>query len=327
MKNYYEILGVNRDASQEEIKKAYRALVKRYHPDGNQNSEESKVIFQEITEAYECLSDPEKRERYNNWGHTTYTRHGGQSAWSYTSHTHEGGHHCGGEDHDCDGDCANCQNGHHHAHEKEEDAAPPPGSVRVSVHITYEEMLRGAVKEVEIEGQERCPHCSRGQISGLEDKKEKCPFCKGRGYTTEKRTVKVKLPPRCYHGCFLFLNDVICEGEALKDRTYILIVFIDAKKGYEHRDYHVYSAKQVSFVDLVLGGEIEVDSLEGPVRCSLKPGTRSGSRLRLAGQGLCMPPKVGRRGDHYIELQVEIPSALTAKQESALRAFADAMRS
>ncbi len=344
MKNYYQILGVKRDASQDEIKKAYRALAKKYHPDANENKEEVEKIFQEITMAYKVLSDPGARKQYNTWGHETYTRYAyqtGRSTDSGHAHFHEDGHcgacggghshedgHCGacGEHAHEDGHCGACDE-HNPRYHRPKEEEPAPRSIRSSVYLSYQEMLTGAVKETEITERIPCTHCGQGGQGDLEDKSQKCPYCYGKGYIDRKRKVKVNIPPRCYSGCFFPLQDVLCEGEEVKQDNIVVLVFLSEQDGYERRDYHLYSTKKVNYTDMVLGGEIELSTIEGSIRYILKPATRNGARIRLQGKGLWMPPTLGNRGDQYVTLQVEIPSDLTVRQKEALQAFREAMKS
>lgn len=345
MKNYYQILGVKRNASQEEIKKAYRILAKKYHPDVNEDKEETKKIFQEITVAYKVLSDPEERKKYNAWGHNTYVKYAFQSgyrSYSYeneddrSGHSHEDGHcgACGGHDHEnghcgaCgghgheDGHCGACGR-HGYEHEKE----PSPHFVRTSVRLTYKEVLTGAEKTAEIYEQKVCMYCGgKGTITNSKGGTEKCVRCSGKGQVKKRRQVRVKLPPRCYEGKFFMLDDVLCEGEKVDQKNIVVKILLEEQKEYERTEYHLYSTQKVSFVDMALGGDIAIQTLEGKILYTLKPGTRNGFRVRLAGKGLWMPPKIGLRGDHYVTLEVEIPKALTEVQEKALRAFADTMK-
>lgn len=332
MKDYYQILGVKRNASQEEIKKAYRILAKKYHPDSSGNKDEMKKIFQEITAAYKVLSNPEERKKYNAWGHDTYTKHSFGSNTYYEDahnencggHGHENGHcgSCQGHGHE-NGHCGACDgHRHEHSHEKE----PESHFVRTSVRLTYQEVLTGAKKTAEIYEQKLCRHCKGTNRDVLQDKHGKCPYCGGRGYIKEKRQISVKLPPRCYEGRFFMLKDILCEGEKVEQENIVVRILLEENKAYERTEYHLHSVKKVSFVDMALGGEIDIPTLEGDIKYVLKPGTRNGFRIRLAGKGLWMPPKVGQRGDQYVTLEVEIPGALSKIQEEALRAFADTMK-
>jgi len=312
LKDYYQILGVKRSATQEEIKKAYRILAKKYHPDANKKKNDVKQIFQEITEAYKVLSDPAQREKYDRWGHAAYTKQ--------AAHTNPGSPDYSGED----GHCGACD-----AHKKRKPAKeekPPAGSVRTAVYLNYQEILSGAVKSAKIQVQEPCPHC-RGKGTGLEDKTCRCSHCRGKGYIENTRTVQVKLPPRCYEGRFFHLDDVLCEGEApVPQKNIVVIVLLIDQKGYERRSYHLYTTQTISYMEMVLGGNIEISTIEGTVPYRLEPGTQNGTRIRLAGKGLWMPPMVGNRGDHYVTLQVEIPRSLTPRQKAALQAFQEAMQ-
>lgn len=309
MKNYYEILGVKRDAALEEIKHAYRNLVKKFHPDANNYSEEAKEQFQEISEAYQALSNEESRKQYDSWGHTAYRRYAGR-ANRYTrqedeDYSRESGH------------CGACQT------KKEEEDEPPPHSIRVAVKMSYQELFTGAVKSVEVPLQELCSSCSGEQTSAS----EKCRVCHGKGYVERKQRVKVRIPARTYERCFYPLADVLCEEEEnIFPENIIIIVLLKDQKGFERKNYHLYSTQQVSYMAMALGGEIEIPTIEGVAKYRLEPGTRNGARIRLAGQGLWMPPKIGNRGDLYITLQVEVPRKLNEKQRAALQAFWNTMQ-
>lgn len=310
MKDYFQILGVKRDATTSEIKKAYRKLAKKYHPDANGDNEEIKKKFQEITEAYQVLSDEKARKEYQAWGHETYTEHRKRAAHT---HPHEEGE---------DGHCGACKN--RNPRPKEE--GPPPYSVRTAVHMTYQEVLTGARKRAELRLKEPCPHCQTRSGEALSDKKGKCPHCKGKGYVERMRQVEVDIPPRTYDGCFYHLDDVLCpHEEEVTQKNIVVIVLVDDQAGYIRQGYHLYATKLVGYPEMTLGGEITVDTIDGKALYVIAPGTLNGTRIRLVGQGLWMPPKVGNRGDLYVTLQVEIPQNLTENQRKALEAFRAAM--
>ena len=309
MKNYYEILGVRREATTEEIKRAYRNLVKKFHPDANQDLNEAKELFQEISEAYKVLSDEESRKQYDSWGHTTYQKYAGHAGWQTghenSEYSSENGH------------CGACQ-----GKRDEKENEPPPQSVRVAVNMSYQEVLTGAVKSVEIVLRDPCHSCG-GQSTAL----GKCQVCHGKGYVERKRWVKVRIPSRTYDKCFYPLEDVICEGEEkIPQNNMVVIVLLNDQKEFERKNYHLYSVQQVSYMVMALGGEIEIPSIEGVVKYFLDPGTRNGARIRLAGMGLWMPPKIGNRGDQYVTLQVEVPKKLNSRQKAALEAFWGTMK-
>lgn len=309
MKNYYEILGVKRDATPEEIKHAYRNLVKKFHPDANTQSAEAKEQFQEISEAYQVLSNEESRKQYDSWGHTAYRKYAGRAnryTWQEDEdYSRENGH------------CGACQT------KKEAEDEPPPHSVRVAVKMSYQELFTGAVKSVKVPLQEPCGSCNGEQGTSP----EKCRVCHGKGYVERKQRVKVRIPARTYERCFYPLADVLCEEEEnIFPENIIIIVLLKDQKGFERKNYHLYSTQQVSYMAMALGGEIEIPTIEGVTKYHLEPGTRNGARIRLAGQGLWMPPKIGNRGDLYVTLQVEVPKKLNARQRAALQAFWDTMQ-
>ncbi len=298
MKDYYQILGVRRDASAGEIKKAYRKLAKRYHPDSHQEDEQAKQRFQEISEAYKVLGDEKARKQYNAWGHETYTA----QARHTTRQEGEDGH------------CGACQN--RNPRPKEE--GPPPASIRTAVHMSFEEVLTGATKTIKAKDPIPCPHCEKSR----ENAGATCPYCHGTGIWEKPREALVHIPARTYDGCFYHLEDVLDKGEkAFSRKNLVVVVLVDDQPGYIRQDYHLYSTMEISYPEMVLGGEIQIPTIEGDVRYVLAPGTSNGARIRLPGKGLWMPPKVGNRGDQYVTLQVAIPKQLTKEQQEALRQF------
>ena len=353
MRNYYQILGIRVTASQSDIKKAYRNLMKKYHPDIVKNSKADMKKLQEIMEAYKVLSDVKERKRYDEWGHEGYLKHGKwlfrEHSYTHTStygesHSHEGH----GHDHEhgeCSGDCENCSSGHDHSHEDghcgacgsrgpAERKKPAPGTLRSSVSLTYEETFMGAEKTIELNLRIPCVHC-QGQIYDPEQSPAaKCPYCHGHGYIRKKISVRISLPPRTYEGCFFPLEEILCENEKEKIlaqgvpniKNIVIIILLKDQAGYQRKSCHLYSSKLVEYTDLVLGGTIQVDTIEGPVSYQLPPGTKDGTRIRLEGKGLWMPPTVGNRGDLHITLHVNIPQALNPEQLALLKAFQESPR-
>lgn len=384
-RNYYEILGVPYQADIKTIKKAYRALVKKYHPDGDKANQE---MFHAIAEAYQVLTDPELRRQYHYMGHEAFANSFRKNSWFYQNrsgrkgaaasdphgqndfdgdghcgacgHSHDGtghgsGNHGGSSGQGEDGHCGACEQGRKKASVNDEEI--PPSSIRAAVHLTMEETLKEVLKDVTITYDTVCPHC---QGSGCEPgtEKETCPDCFGQGsrlsFTHDmreeeqvcrtcgglgqvpkqpcsrcrgqktiqiKRLVKVKLPSGSYPRKFFVLDDVVCDDSfQQKLPHYILVVLVDDHPQFTAQDYHLYAKLTVSFTRLALGGTLWVPTIEGPHPFQLSPGTPSGSKIRLPGQGLPVPKKNGGgRGDLYITLNVEIPKNLTAQQEELLR--------
>lgn len=355
MRNYYQILGIRFTASQSDIKKAYRNLMKKYHPDMVKTNKADQKRLQEIMEAYKVLSDKKERKRYDEWGHEGYLKHG---KWLFREHSythtssyssepsHEHSHNHEHSHDDCSGDCNNCGScDHDHSHEDGHCGAcgsrgpakrkkPAPGTIRTSVFLTYEETFMGAEKEVELNLRIPCVHCE-GQIYDPENSPaQKCPYCMGWGYIRKKFPVRVSLPPRTYEGCFFPLEEILCEGEKEKIlaqgvssiKNLVVIVLLSDHPGYTRKSCHLYTDKLVDYADMVLGGTIQIDTIEGTVPCTLSPGTTDGTRIRLEGRGLWMPPNVGNRGDLHATLHVNIPQNLTPEQQALLRAFQDSLR-
>ncbi len=345
MKSYYEILGVEPDATQEQIKSAYRKLAKKYHPDSQDDDPSAKARFQEISEAYAALSDPEQRRKYDYMGHEAYRRTNTQN--SSASYETEDGH------------CGACDLGR-----KKEEEGPPPGSIRMAVRLTLSETLKEVVKPVVFYTKEKCPRCQgddadieyvecpicegkgkRVQFEsswGYKTRREVfcntcrgkgkiprqiCPECHGLGHQEKKWEFEVKVPAGSYERQYFFLEDIVCgEKEKVRQiecggKNLIVVVLLDEDPQFERKGYHLYSACDVDYTTLVLGGKIKVPTIEGDVWHTIPEGTQLNERVRLISRGLVRPKKMGGRGDQYIALNIRIPQNLTERQKEALRVF------
>ena len=308
MRNYYDILGISRDATQEEIKNAYRKLAKKYHPDSS-SDEDSKERFQEIQEAYAVLSNPDKRQKYHYYGHSAYrdTFH----SYDFTHTSSQEHEHCGA----CDGgDCSGGCSGHgengchvHHPH-------PEPDFfkhvVRISVHLEMEETFQTVTKEAVLIEYPSTPIFSASR------------------HTAEKEwKFKVSIPANTYENQLIPLEDVICDGEELihhlhahyPNNLYYVIILVNDRPGYTRKNYHLYMDYTIDFHTLVLGGTIKVPGLNGELLFSVPPGTSPEQRLRFPSEGMNYPPKIGKRGDLYLNLHIRIPKQLTPEQEFAFQ--------
>ncbi|MDO4323504.1 MAG: DnaJ domain-containing protein [Lachnospiraceae bacterium] len=295
MRNYYDILGVSRDATQSQIKAAYRELAKKYHPDSASDNEENKLRFQEIQEAYSVLSDPEKRKQYNACGHEAYrkmnyTRYSSADDWP-SGETREG--HCGA--------CAEGQK-------------PPEDDitlhvVRIAVRLNLEETFESVIKEASYT--EKIPNPAPGALPKYIDKTWR---------------FKVRIPKGSFENQMLPLEAVICEGDELigylrskyPDNFYAVIVLLQDKPGFLRQAYHLFTHFTVDYHTLVLGGTVHIPTLQGDKPFEIPAGTSPEQKLRLPGQGLIQPPKIGGRGDLYVFLHVRIPTELTPAQQAAL---------
>lgn len=347
MKSYYEILGVSEDATQEEIKSAYRKLAKKYHPDSKDDDPTAKARFQEISEAYAALSDPELRRKYDYMGHEAFQKTNNHT----TDYETEDGH------------CGACDLGR-----KKEEEGPPPKSIRMAVHLTLDETLREVVKPVVFYTKEPCPRCQgedadieyvecpvcegKGRRVQFESSwgyktrkevfcntcrgkgkipKEICPECHGLGYQEKKWEFEVKVPAGSYERQYFFLEDIVCSGKekidqiAREDKNLIVVVLLDEDPRFERKGYHLYATADVDYATLVLGGPVKVPTVEGDVWYTIPEGTQMNERIRLVNRGLIRPKKMGGRGDQYITLKIKIPQDLTERQKQALRAFRETL--
>ena len=364
-RDYYEVLGIGKNATEAEIKSAYRKLAKKYHPDLNPGDKAAEEKFKEVNEANDVLSDPEKRKRYDQFGFAGVDPNygAGQSGGGF------GGFGAGGVDlGDIFGDIfgggfggfGGFGGGRTRAN------APRKGhDIQASVILTFEEAAHGCSKKVTINRQETCPDC-QGTGAARGTSPETCPHCGGRGYVmTQQRTpfgvMQSQQPcPHC-GGTGTVIKDPCrtCRGTGKTSTRKTLEVRIPAgidddqnialrgqgdagSNGgpagdvivhvtvrpdpiFQRDGYDVTVRVPITFSQAVLGDEIEVPTVDGRVQQRIPEGTQSGTRFRLRGQGIQYLNGRGR-GDQYVIVDVEIPKKLTRAQREALRAFDDSLK-
>ncbi len=348
-KDYYEILGVSRNASQEEIKRAYRRLARQYHPDLRPGDKKAEERFKEISEAYEVLSDPEKRAIYDAQGHSGLHDRGYQgfsdvedifSAFSDLFEEFLGNF--GGF-------------GSPRAREKR----PQKGSdLSYEISISLEDVYYGKELELEIERYENCKACNgSGLAPGA--KHQYCPTCKGKGYVVHAEGFfrLTTTCPRC-HGAGTFISNPCpkCNGQGrrrarrkikvkvpqgLEEGAILKVpgageaglhggppgdlyihVHVRPHEHFTREGKNLYLEVPISVIEAILGGEIEVPTFEGPIKVSLPKGIQPGDSLAVEGKGL-PDPYGGPPGDLILRFKVEIPKKLTPRQEELLREFAE----
>ena len=358
-KDFYELLGVNKDATDQEIKKAYRKLAMKYHPDKNQGNKDAEEKFKEINEAYEVLSDKEKRANYDRFGPDAYNSTGGFGGGGFSGANFDfddifdmfSGFGSGGG-----------FGGFSSRSSRNTAKMPRKGQdVRIKLSITFEEAAFGIKKEVEIPIEDSCQFC-KGTGAKNGTSKEKCKTCNGEGVIT--KTVRTpfgsmmnqsvctdcngtgeRIIEKCDHcngtGRIKSKKKVSIEIPGGIDDQNILRVSGQGQAGYNggprgdlqvvvavkphqifKRDgYDVRLDMPITFVQAALGDEVEVPTLDGKVKYKIPEGTQSGTTFRLKGKGINVLHSKSR-GDQLITVIVEVPKSLSEKQKEALREYA-----
>lgn len=341
MTEYYEILGVPRNATQAEIKKAFRSLALKYHPDRNPGNKEAEEKFKEINEAYSVLSDPEKRANYDRYGRAEGVGAG------FGAFTGAGF-----------GDIFEDIFGDFFGFTGQRRPRPAKGNdLRYDLEITLEESAFGTEKEINIPKWETCSTCSgsgskpgKGPVGCPQCKgtghirfqqgffsvsktcgscngtgkivTDPCTTCKGDGKVKKVRTLSIKVPPGVDSGSRLRMSgegDPGVYGGPPGD----LYIVIDIRKHpvFLRKGNDIYCQVNISFPQAVLGAEIEVPTLEAPSTLKVPPGTQSGKAFHLRGKGI---PRLGGhgRGDEIVVVNIEVPKHVTQRQRELLEEFA-----
>jgi len=340
-RDYYEILGVPRDATEEEIKKAYRKAAFRHHPDRNRGDKEAEERFKEIAEAYRVLSDPEKRARYDRFGHEglngEFVAQGAADVFDLFGDLFGGGFF------DMFGGGAR--------------RGPRPGQSRkVEVEITLEEAAVGTECEAAFtrlafctecggtggKGWTTCPVCrGTGQVHtahGFISIRSTCPACRGRGRSCkttcgacggrgrreEERKVKVTVPPGIEDGSRIRLPDLGDDGDpgAPPGDLYVY-VRVKQHKIFDRRGSDVYCEVSISYPRAVLGGKISVPTLYGEAEVEVPAGIQPGQLLRMKGMGLPFPDSPGHRGDQYVAVSIEVPKRVSGRKRELIEELAE----
>ena len=355
-RDYYEVLGVSKGASEEEIKKAYKKLARKYHPDMNPGDKEAEEKFKEINEANEVLSDPDKKARYDQFGFAGVDPNYGAGAGG-------GAYSAGGFDFGDLGDIFGSFFGGGFGGARANPNAPQRGeSLRTSVNISFEEAAFGCEKEVSIDRIEQCPDChgsgcAKGTTaevcpdcrgSGVVQQRRQtplgymstsapcqrcggkgkiihqpCPKCGGKGMIRHRKTIKVSIPAGIDNGQTISLR---AQGNAGKNGgpagDLLIVVAVRPHEIFRREGTSVLCEAPITFTQAVLGGELEIPTIDGKVKYTIPEGTQSGTTFRLKGKGI--PGLNGRgRGDQYVTVNIETPRNLNREQKEALRKFSE----
>ncbi len=353
-RDFYEVLGISKTASDDEIKKAYRKLAKKYHPDLNPDDKTAEQKFKEVSEAYEILSDKEKRSRYDQFGHAGVDPNFGAGAGGYGSGF--GGFDMG----DIFGDIFGGFGGF--GGSRSARRGPKRGTdVSAEITITFEEAVFGCEKEISLYRIEQCPDCNgsgakrgtdvvtcsvcggRGQVTttqrtilgnmqsvttctacGGKGKiaKEPCSKCAGKGRVKKNKKIKVKIPAGINDGQTISLSGQGNAGEqgAPSGDLYVSVYVIPSQT-FERKGFDVSYKMDISFAEAALGATVEVPTLDGKVKYEIPEGTQPGTVFRFKGKGVPYLKRNGR-GDQYVMVNVVVPKHLTAKQKELLKEFA-----
>lgn len=351
-RDYYEVLGVQKNATADEIKKAYRKKAKESHPDLHPNDKQAEERFKEINEANEVLSDPDKRARYDQFGFNDpmqgasgfggfggFEGFGGMDGFESIFDMFTGG-----------GRRANPN-------------APQAGAdLQHTIYITLLDAAKGIEKEFDFVRRENCETChgtgakpgtkketcshchGTGQIKNTNGfftqirtcpycngagtiVKEKCSSCGGTGYTKKRRTIKVKIPAGIDNGQNISLNG---QGEPGKNggpngNLYVRVI-VEPHKLYVREGVNLHLTFPISFTQAALGAEIEIPTIiDGVVKHKIPEGTQHGAQIRLKGYGMPYLRNPDVRGDIILHIEVEVPKKLTEKQKKILQSFEDSM--
>ncbi|MBE6960428.1 MAG: molecular chaperone DnaJ [Ruminococcaceae bacterium] len=356
-RDYYEVLGVQKGASAEDIKKAYRKLALKYHPDRNPDNKEAEEKFKEAAEAYEVLSDDEKRSRYDQFGFAGVDPNYGAGQGGY------GGGFGGFGDFGDLGDLFGSFFGGGASRRSNPNAPRRGENVGSRLELTFEEAAFGCEKQVSAQRIENCSACSgsgssdgavetcsycrgAGQVRTTQNfmgmqmqstsvcpqcngrgkiVKNPCTTCRGKGKVRRTQKVKIKIPAGVDHGQTVRVAGEGCVGTNGGPNGDLLVdILIKRHPIFSRQDYTVYCEVPISFAQAALGGEIQVPTLDGKVPFDLPESTQTGAVFTLSGKGIPMGNS-GRRGNQRFTVVVETPTKLTKEQKELLRQLDGAM--
>ena len=348
-RDYYEVLGISKGASEADIKKAFRTQAKKYHPDMNPGNKEAEAKFKEVNEAYEVLSNPEKKSRYDQFGHAGVDPNYGAGQGG------AGGF--GGFGAEGFGDIFDSFFGGFSSSASSN--APRQGSdIEIIANITFEEAAFGVTKEISFKRVEACPDCGgsgakkgtqpevcqecrgTGQIKRMQRTilgnmmtsspcphcggkgkviKTPCPTCSGKGKVQKNKKIKLDIPEGIDNGQYLQkrgFGNIGSNGGPYGDL--IIGIRIAPHPIFKRKDANVYCDVPITFVEACLGAEIDVPTIHGNVAYKIPEGTQTGTTFSIKGKGI---KKVFGKGDHLFTVVIDVPKNLSSKQKSLLKEF------
>lgn len=354
-RDYYEVLGVDKNADDAALKKAYRALAKKYHPDMNPGDKEAEIKFKEASEAYAVLSDPEKRRQYDQFGHAAFEGGAGGAGGGF------GGFDFSGDFSDIFGDIFGDLFGGSRRSSSRRNGPRDGASTRTSVRITFEEAFKGCEKTIDHTVKEQCKTCKgsgvkpgsnpetcskcggKGQVVYRQQSlfgmvqnvqtcpdcngtgkliREKCPDCRGNGYIPKEKRINVTIPAGIDDGMSVRIRGMGEPGVNGGEQGDLLVeVNVSRHPIFQRQGLDLYSTVPLSFAVAALGGEIVIDTIDGRVIYEVKAGTQTDTRVRLKGKGMPDVRRSGVRGDHYVTLVIQTPDHLSKEARELLMKF------
>ncbi len=350
-RDYYEVLGVSKNASADDIKRAYRRMAMKYHPDKNPGDKEAEEKFKECAEAYEVLSDAEKRKRYDQYGHE------GLRGMGMRDYQHMNWQDIGSIFEDIFGGMGGFGDIFGMGSRRRRTGPTRGYDLETTVELTLDEVAKGTEKTIEFTRQDICGECNgsgsqkgsspgkcptchgKGQVArggGFFQMVSTCPQCrgtgqiitnpckkcKGSGRVPKKRVINVKIPAGVHEGQGIRVANEGEPGRGGGPRGDLYCYVRIRPHDFLQRDgNHLVVMVPISFTQAALGAMIDVPSLNGMRQLKIPPGTQYGNVFRIKGQGL-PDLRTGRHGDQLVQVMIEIPERLNAKQQELLREFA-----
>ncbi len=363
-KDYYEVLGITKDASDADIKKAYRKMAKKYHPDANPDNKEAEEKFKEVNEAYEILSDPQKKAAYDQYGHAAFEQ-GGMGGGGFSGgfsgmdmgdifNDIFGGSFGGGFSDIFGGGSRSGRRG------------PQRGSdLQMNLTITFEESMFGCQKEITVPVSEKCTDCGgTGAKAGTSAEtcpnchgsgqervstrtpfgmaqtvrtcsqchgegkiiKEKCPKCGGKGSVTTNKTITVDIPKGIAHGQSIRKKGLGSAGTMGGSNGDLFIqILVGPSKQFQRQGNDLYTEVPINIVQATLGAEIKIPTIDGEEAYTIKPGTQPGTKVTLRGKGAYNVRNDKSRGSLIVTLKVVVPTDLKKEQRELLQRFGDSL--
>lgn len=351
-RDYYEVLGVSKTATDEEIKKAYRKLAKKYHPDMNPGDKDAEKKFKEASEAYAVLSDKEKRSQYDQFGHAAFDGTGGFGAGGFDF--------TGADFSDIFGDLFGGMFGG--SRSRGPSNGPMKGSnIRTSVRITFLEAVFGTEKELTLNLKDPCPTCNgtgakpgtspqmcpkcggKGQVVFTQQSffgtvrnvqtcpdcggtgkiiKDKCADCGGTGYITNRKAINVTIPAGIDNGQSVRIREKGEPGINGGPRGDLLVeVIVSPHETFERDGFDIFSIVKISYPIAALGGSVMIDTVDGRIVYDIKAGTQTGTQVRFRNKGVPTLRNKEIRGNHYVTFVVDIPTKLSKEAKELLRQY------